>query len=85
MEELFSDFTRRYGDTSLSLLLYLKGFCRYPDILSREVDLFTKYASHPEVRDKLNQFLKDVAVGKLPHGQIVLTALFDHLLPPITP
>ncbi|KAI0085159.1 hypothetical protein BDY19DRAFT_458721 [Irpex rosettiformis] len=56
---------------------------RYPEILNREVTVFTKHSQDDRVRSNLKQAFHDMASGKLPRRGIVLSSLFDDILPPV--
>ncbi|KAI0766538.1 hypothetical protein BC629DRAFT_892344 [Irpex lacteus] len=68
VKELFSDFT-----------------WRYPDVLAREVSAFKEYRKDEQVRvmPSLRQAFRDMASGKLPGRDAVLSALFDDVAVPI--
>ena len=55
---------------------------RYPDILSREVEVFKKHAANASTRTDLKRAFGDMALGRLPRNDVVLSALFDNMLPP---
>ncbi|KAI0690115.1 hypothetical protein BC835DRAFT_1366071 [Cytidiella melzeri] len=54
---------------------------RYPEILKREVAFFREHSQKRRVRKDLREAFGDVVLGKYPHGQTVLVALFDNLIP----
>ncbi|KAI0766536.1 hypothetical protein BC629DRAFT_892297 [Irpex lacteus] len=56
---------------------------RHREILDREVLVFMKHSQDDRVRLYLKQALKDMALGKLSRRDIVLSALFDSMLPPV--
>ncbi|KAI0085158.1 hypothetical protein BDY19DRAFT_997044 [Irpex rosettiformis] len=53
---------------------------RYSDILSREVTVFMRHSQDSHVRADLKQAFRDMALGKLPRRDAVLSALFDAIL-----
>ncbi len=56
---------------------------RHREILDREVLVFMKHSQDDRVRLYLRQALKDMALGKLSRRDVVLSALFDSMLPPV--
>lgn len=61
----------------------VSAFSRHPAILGREVIVFKNYSQDVRVRTELKQAFQDIASGKLPRRDVVLSALFDNLLPPV--
>ncbi|KAI0085157.1 hypothetical protein BDY19DRAFT_997043 [Irpex rosettiformis] len=55
---------------------------RYPDVLSREVEVFMEHSANTSTRSDLKQAFENMASGKLPRRDVVLSALFDNMLPP---
>ena len=62
--------------------IFVRLVNRYPDILRREAEVFKKHATNVATRTDLKRAFGDVALGKLPRRDVVLSALFDSMLPP---